>query len=463
MESGACVGGGSHLVTEYKHERIALWHGRSALLAWNYDTEGKMPRSGEQTVMNSMICKRVPIRGVLRGLTTAGAFCVATAVAFAQTVPSTNRSRAFGPDACGPVDPAFISAANETGGIPMFLQKSEARQTVPLAKEWTRSNVSTVFWATGTLEGKSRSIGIPVDSVTQRLTVVFSVGRKGSELKLTQPSGGAITQGLGHVEVTELNCGRIVTVNAPEAGEWHAEITGTGSYWIEAKAQSDIHIIGAEFVKKGGRPGHEGLFRIQGQPLAGSPASLAVSLSSDGTKSREFCLVNEQGEPIQKLEMHEVSSAPGFLEMVGRVEPPSVAFRVAVMGRDAKDKPYQRFFATLFHGESVEVSARNEFDEMPMGSTKQVEFRVRNIGATRSFRVTVTDVHQFVVRVEPKELTLKANETGTVRVDLVVPGPAQLVRDNLVVVVASTAGPPTSNSYILAFTVSATDRSEDPR
>lgn len=74
MESGACVGGGSHLVTECKHEMIALWRGRSALLAWNYDTEGKMPLSGEQTVMNWMICKRVPIRGVVRALSKGSQF-----------------------------------------------------------------------------------------------------------------------------------------------------------------------------------------------------------------------------------------------------------------------------------------------------------------------------------------------------------------------------------------------------
>src|SRR5439155_19552685 len=42
---------------------------------------------------------------------------------FGQT---TNTSRSFSPGACGPADPAYIHTAEETGGIPMFLQRSEA-------------------------------------------------------------------------------------------------------------------------------------------------------------------------------------------------------------------------------------------------------------------------------------------------------------------------------------------------
>src|SRR5208282_1826523 len=75
---------------------------------------------------------------------------------FGQTQSSTNRSRPFGPDACGPADPAYIRAANETGGIPMFLQRSEATKAFHLMRESTRNNVSTVLWATGTLNGQPK-------------------------------------------------------------------------------------------------------------------------------------------------------------------------------------------------------------------------------------------------------------------------------------------------------------------
>src|ERR1700758_1902212 len=196
------------------------------------DEKDKSKRSGVAAPLDS--------RPIIRVLVTAALLFATASLALAQTQSSTNRSRSFGPDACGPADPAYIHTANETGGIPMFLQRSEAAKAFHLVRESTRNNVSTVFWATGTLDGKPKTITIPLDSVTKRITFTFSVDTKGNQLNLTQPSGGAITEGLAGTEDTELNCGRIVTVSSPEAGVWRAEITGTGRYWIEAQAQSDI-------------------------------------------------------------------------------------------------------------------------------------------------------------------------------------------------------------------------------
>jgi hypothetical protein len=382
---------------------------------------------------------------------------------FAQTQSPTNRSKGFGPDACGPADPAYIHSANETGGIPLFLQRSEAAKAFHIVRESTRNNVATVFWATGTLDGKPLTINIPVDSVTKRITFMFSVDTKGSILKITQPSGGAITEGSASTEITELNCGRILTVSSPESGEWIAEITGTGRYWLEAKAQSDIFFVAVEFVKEGGRPGHEGLFRIHGQPVAGTPATLQASLSAAATKTTEFCLVTERGETIHKLQMHAVNSDPNSLEFVGSVDLPAVPFRVAVMGRDTDDKQFQRFYSSLFHAESVELSPKMDFDELPPGSTRQVAFTVRNIGSPRTFKVTVTDAHKFVSSVEPKELALGAGESGTVRVDLTVPpATAPGIGDDLVIVAASAAGPPTSNSSVVHLSVSSPSATQNP-
>src|SRR5882724_11368473 len=346
--------------------------------------------------MNCAILRQPALCTWVRAVVSTGLFCAAPLLALGQTQPSTNRSRPFGPDACGPADAAYIHTANETGGIPMFLQRSEAAKAFHLVRESTRNNVTTVFWATETLDGKPRIITIPVDSETQRLTFTFSVDTKGSQLKLTQPSGGAIAEGLAGTEVTELNCGRIVTVSSPEAGEWRAEITGTGRYWIEAQGQSDIHFISVEFVKEGGRPGHEGFFRIQGQPVAGTPATLQASLSASATKTTEFYLVTESGQTIQKLRMHAINDDREFLEFVGSVELPNAPFRVAVSGRDSNRKQYQRFFSNLFHAESVEIIPKLDFDELSAGGTRQAVFIVRNIGSPRTFSMTVTDAHQFV-------------------------------------------------------------------
>jgi hypothetical protein len=346
----------------------------------------------------------------------------------------------------------------------MFLQPSEAAKAFHLVRESTRPNVATVFWATGTLDGKPQTIKIPVDSVTRRITLTFSTDTKGNALKLTQPSGGTTMQGSTSTEITDLNCGRILTVSSPEAGEWNAEITGSGRYWVEAQAQSDIYFVAVEFVKQGGRPGHEGLFRIQGQPVAGTPATLQASLSANETKTAEFYLVGERGQIVQKLQLHAGNSDREFLEFVGSVDLPNVPFRVAVRGRDVNGKQYQRFFSSLFHAESVQVSPKLDFDELAAGSTSHVSFTVENVGFPRTFHITVTDAHQFVSKVDPKELTLGAGKSGSVRVDLTVPaGTALGIGDDIVIVAASTAGPPTSNSSVLHFSVSSSSAAQNPR
>jgi hypothetical protein len=281
---------------------------------------------------------------------------------------------------------------------------------------------------------------------------------------MIEPTGEMLAAGSPGAEITDLNCGRILTVASPEAGTWRAEITGHGRFWMEAKAQSEIYFIAVEFVKPGGRPGHEGLFRIAGQPVAGSPATLQASMSAQAAKTTEFSLVTDRGQTIQKLHMEGVNSDREFLEFVGSVQLPDVPFRVAVTGLDLHEKPYQRYFAPLFHAESVEVSTNPTFIELNPGDTKQIEITVRNIGAARTFNVTAADAHRFVSDVEPKELVLDAGASGTVRVGLTVPeGTAPGVGDDLVILARSTSGPPTSNSNIVhcsVFTPSAPQKTQ---
>src|SRR5260370_8613168 len=99
--------------------------------------------------MNCAISRRPAVRAWVRAFVSTGLLCAAPSFVLGQTEPS-NRPRAFGPDACGPADPAYIHTANETGGIPMFLQRSEAAKAFHLVPASTRNKVSHVIMATCT-------------------------------------------------------------------------------------------------------------------------------------------------------------------------------------------------------------------------------------------------------------------------------------------------------------------------
>jgi hypothetical protein len=380
-------------------------------------------------------------------------FCLTVLLAGWQ--PLNLRAQQPGPPrvGCGVADPAYIRTANETGGIPMFLQRSEAAKAFHMVRESTRSNVSTVFWATGVLERQAQVFEVPVDSLTQRITLSFSFEIEGTNAVVVAPSRGTIKQATSDTEITELRCGRILTVASPDAGNWHVELTGKGRFWVEVQAQSDIHFVNAEFVRTGGRPGHEGWFRIEGQPVAGKPATIRASFSSARSKTTEFYLSNERGEPVRSLQLRQLGSSDEFL---GTAELPDGPFRIAVKGIDVNGRQYQRFFAPLFHAEGVEVTWNRVFDELTPGSARQAEFTVRNTGYTRTFTLTVTDARRFVSKIEPMELTLAPSQSGNIRVSLVVPpGTPQGVEDDVIVLATTTAGPATSNSTVAHFSVAS--------
>jgi von Willebrand factor A domain-containing protein 7 len=372
-------------------------------------------------------------------------FLVAASSAFAQQPTTPNRSRRFGPDACGPADPNYIRVANESGGLPMFLQPSEAAKAFHLIRQSTQNNVVTLFWTWGTLEGGAREFTVPVDSTIENVTFSLSVDNKGTSMTVDRPSGAEAAAGDAGLKLTELNCGRILTVNAPETGAWRVRVSGSGRFWLEAQAKSEIFLVRVEFVKRGGRPGHEGLFKISGQPLAGVPATLESSLSGSFAKA-DFKLVSEAGEVIKPIEMRLESSSSNDREYVGRFELPSQPFRVAAAGQDEKGVPYQRFFHTLFHAETVEVEPAVHVDDLPPGKTTSLSFKVRNVGPPATFRILVADSRRFVSRIEPKELALDTGASGTVTVDLAVPADTKPGTGVDVTITATSAGPPATSN-----------------
>src|SRR3954451_24946022 len=128
----------------------------------------------------------IPKQTLNRAATLAASLCMCI-TATAQQLPEINRSHGYAPDQCAPADPSYIKTANETGGVPLFLQRSEAGKAVQLMRESTRENVSTVLWASAKLAGIGQRFDIPVDSVTERITFTFSVDTKGTKLALREP------------------------------------------------------------------------------------------------------------------------------------------------------------------------------------------------------------------------------------------------------------------------------------
>ncbi|MBZ5562273.1 MAG: hypothetical protein LAP13_07610 [Acidobacteriia bacterium] len=388
-------------------------------------------------------------------LTSFAAFCLA-ATALGQQPSQQNRSRPFGPDACGPADPTYIRTAEETGGLPMFLQRSEVAKSMKFMGATLGGNRVDLLWATDTLRGDSSEFAVPVDSTVENITFAMSTNTKGTSLVVLNPAGEEIKTGDTGADVTELNCGRFLTLKRPAPGDYRLRVTGSGKFWLEAEGKSEIFTFGLEFVELGGRPGHQGMFRISGQPLADRPATLECSIQKEA-QDVAFRLISPAGKTLQTIKLQPIDNSGDDIEFSGTFKLPATPFRIAVTGKNSKGEAFQRIQNTLYHAETVRVTPESLLEvERPAGKTTTITFTVHNVGAPATFRIIVADARRFVSRAEPKELLVGKDGSAKVEVDLTVPASATAgIGDDVSITAQSLTGPPTYNGAVQPVSVVA--------
>jgi von Willebrand factor A domain-containing protein 7 len=367
----------------------------------------------------------------------------------AQTDPQQNRSRQFGPRACGPADPTYIRIANETGGQPFFLGPTEVAESAHIMRESSLGSREMILWASGLSERAGREFAVPIDSSVQRFTIAASFDRQGGTLNVIAADGTVNARPQGSEE-TILNCAHVLTVDRPATGGWSARIVATGRFWLVVHARSDLSLDKAEFVRASGRPGHTGHFRIEGQPVANRPATLRARTSGAGKRPPAFALISAEGRLLHQLELTQVDEE----EFVGPVTLPDGPFRVAAIGTDTSGLPYQRVYAPMFHAELVELSVASNTDTLPVGSETAIPIIIRNHGPAARFQVVAADSRGRINRVEPQAVDVAQDAEATVNVWLNVPAgatPGSAI--DLTVTAESTGARHTMNSVTRQFTV----------
>ena len=363
--------------------------------------------------------------------------------AIAVTAGSQSRGVRYGPGVCGPVDPVYVKTSTETGGQPFPLSTAEVAQSSRVMEASFMPQL--LLWASGDSE---LSYSIPVDPSIARMMVSGTFDGTGGSLTLIGPDGAAIRQG-DRVVDTILNCGRIVTVDAPATGTWQVRVAPTARFWLSMNAKSELSLTGAEFVEKD--PGSERLVRIQGEPIADRPATLRVSVSR-ATKSPTFQLVSVDARLLQSLDLQSSSET----EFSGTVTLPTEPFRVLVSATDESGARAQRIWPGLFHGEVIEV-VPPPGETVKAGTRVPVTFRIVNHGPPVRLNLVASDHRGKVIPVEPATLDLGASAEVTAMVALTVPAdaePASEVSVHLTATADATASIGGFNGARKAFTVS---------
>jgi hypothetical protein len=346
---------------------------------------------------------------------------------------------------CASTDPVYGRIANATGGQQYRLRPSEIEKSGAVM-ESKLSHPVDVFFATGGLGRRGeRTFEIPVDSTIESVTFSATVQCKES-ISIWRPGGTLVTPGgaAGFLD-TEMTAARILTVNRPETGVWRLRVLGGGEYSVSVRAKTELDLGGFEFVRLGGRPGHEGLFKIEGEPT--SAQQIGQARVHGPYQTATFKLVAESGETIQPVRLQSEGDREEF---TGTLTLPTRPFRVAVEGVDERGRAYQRIYVRLFQLQSIEIASLTRVADFPAGSTTRMVFQIHNLGTAGNFRAQLVWVGRNFVKTPPATpLALAAGAAANIEADIDIPANAVAATEVNVTLSVERTTPPAAQNWMV--------------
>jgi len=366
----------------------------------------------------------------------------------AQLTPQ-NRSRSFAPGTCGPVDPSYIRTAEATGGIPFFFHRTEVSAATKFMMANSGDNRVTVLWAKGSVQGE-RDFLVPIDSSLSNVIFTLSADNRDTKLEVFDPNNNPVSA--PKADVTDFTCGRYLTLKNPSSGSYRLHLTGSGHFWIKVGGKSDIFLTGVEFVELGGRPGHEGMFPIHGEPIAGKQGNFETTVSG-AAHQVAFELITPEAQPLHSISAKVVSTSADEQQFETSLTIPREPFRIVVTGVDRAGSRFQRVHEAEFSPSTISIKPLSVSDLKP-SQTTILTMNVTNLGSTDKFRVIAICGKGWSTHADRNEIPLRSGESAEFKVTVAVPaGVANYTSADLIVTVTSTGDPKITNSYIQRLSV----------
>jgi hypothetical protein len=352
------------------------------------------------------------------------------------------------------VDPTYQKLADETGGtVYVFDREHPELMGIVMAADYAAKRV--LVTTHGDISG-SRSFEASLEGNEAKL-VVTATGNVDS-LQLTRPSGSAVAHDGAQNIYAKLGNGGMFVISNPEAGTWTAVLNGNGHYSLSMKVapgkdaarnspvvtastpsasapSDDIEFDSFEFQRVAGRPGHQGLFKIEGYPVTGKTYPVEAKISG-GFSTVRFEFRSTDGQPLQELKLQHQREEDSGDERVysGEVPIPGAPFRVYASGLDMHGNRYQRAISQLVRPQTFTVQGPS-YDEWAAGQIVTSVFTVTNYGATGEFEATIVDTAKFLKSDAKLRFALAEGESKTLELAFDVPIATQAYRDTVVVTV----------------------------
>ncbi len=359
---------------------------------------------------------------------------------------------------CSPYDPAYFEIARRTGGQVFITTRFESGTTLAnLMQPLVRNDAHLILQASMELTGRLVTQVAPVDDTVKQ--VIFAVGMvtKGT-IAVRRPNGAVVGAADAGVTITNTVGSTMVTVNTPEPGEWKIDVTGTGTTLVTATAATSSFLHKFEFANMAGRAEHQGLFKIDGNPIAGKTQTVRAVIFGTLNVS-EFSFRRPDGLLISRFPMARNSPLGATRDdLVGHVIPPAGPFLVYVSGITPGGHSFLRALPGQQVASSVEVRSASNLTSVPAGRSTAVAFSVTNHGAPAAFALSAVDSKSFLSGAAPGPLTLGTDESRTVTVNVSPPADAAQATEFALTLTATGGSDATSNSASIFLTVLPANR-----
>ncbi len=242
-----------------------------------------------------------------------------------------------------PVDPAFLDVTESTGGQLFLFQKNEVAQSA-LVGNASHTHPATVLRAVGNLNG-TRDFEFPVDPGTASFLLLASLQCRNAIL-VYRPGGPELTDRNSALSV-DLQAGRILRIDQPEAGPWRVRLAGRGLFVLSVLAKADTALTGVAFsVSRGAVNGEEPMPRMK-SPLFGVRQDVEVRLTGQ-VSDLKLQLVDATGDRVSDIGALERTEEGLYL---ASLTPQAQRFRVLVTGAGPSAWPFERMYPVLFQAQ----------------------------------------------------------------------------------------------------------------
>ena len=362
------------------------------------------------------------------------------------------------------VDPTYEKLAASTGGRVYAMDPNHPVDITDIMAAEGSSREQVLVFAHGDLDG-SRTLEGPVADSSRQLLVSVTGGNK---VHVLRPDGSELDPQAPGVRYVALMNGPIYLISNPDPGTWRVTLEGNGTFsaklstigpikragdtateasppaQIESATAEPVQLERFEFQEVGGRPGHEGLFAIQGFPLSG--ATYPVEASVDGDFSVvHFEFRSIEGEPLQKLGLKKDRASGDF---AGEVTVPDRAFRIYATGVDMTGHPFQVSTAHEIRPQTFAVLA-SRYEERNVGEPVEIAARIRNEGPADTFNILVTEPRLLLRPPFKLQLYVSSGETKEFTIPLPVPADGTVDSAEVMIVATRASDPQASNHALV--------------